>query len=89
MVRMNADHTARLWLAVQLQTKLELPKDGWIKPRRQFLDQIGLPHSIRDVVARLERAGLIEVQRHPNKRALVRLVSSQGHLPQTPQTAAL
>jgi hypothetical protein len=25
MVRMNADHTARLWLVIQLQTKLERP----------------------------------------------------------------
>ena len=74
MVRMNADHAARLWLVIQLQTRLERPADGWVKPRRQLLDQIELPHSIRDVIARLERAGLIEVQRHPNKRALVRLL---------------
>ena len=73
MVRMNADHAARLWLVIQLQTRLEQPADGWIKPRRQLLDQIELPHSIRDVVTRLERVGLIEVQRHLNKRALVRL----------------
>ena len=58
----------------QLQTRLERPADGWVKPRRQLLDQIELPHSIRDVIARLERAGLIEVQRRPNKRALVRLL---------------
>lgn len=78
MVRMNADHTARLWLVIQLQTKLERSVDGWIKPRRQLLDQIELPHSIRDVIVRLERAGLIEVQRQPNKRALVRLATSGG-----------
>ena len=50
MVRMNADHAARLWLVIQLQTRLERPADGWVKPRRQLLDQIELPRSIRDVI---------------------------------------
>src|SRR5215212_1805549 len=75
-VRLNTDHATRLWLALRLQTTLEQPRDGWIKPRRQLLDQIELPPSIRNVVNRLERAGLIEVQRHPNKRALVKLAAS-------------
>ena len=77
-VRLNTDHTTRLWLVLQLQTALERPEDGWIKPRRQLLDQIELPHRIRDILIRLERAGLVEVQRQPNKRALVKLVTSEA-----------
>ena len=73
LTRVQADHTMRLWLVCQLQTKLEQPKDGWIRPRRQLLDQVGLPLHVRNVIASLERAGLIEVQRSISKRARVRL----------------
>jgi hypothetical protein len=74
-VRLSTDHAMRLWLVIRLQTTLEKPEDGWIKPRRQLLDQMELPHRLRDVIIRLERTGLIEVQRPPNKRALVRLAA--------------
>ena len=57
----------RLWLVLQLQTKLERPKGGWIKPRKQLLEQVELPRQVRNVIASLERAGLIEVQRQPEQ----------------------
>jgi hypothetical protein len=67
-------YTMRLWLALKLQTDLGHSKEeGWIKPRRQLLDQIGLPPHSRHVIARLERSGMIEVQRPPGKRVVVRL----------------
>jgi hypothetical protein len=77
VVRLQTDHATRLWLVLQLQAKLNRHKDGWIKLRRQLLDQVGLPRHVRNVIASLERAGLIEVQRSPSKRALVRLVTAR------------
>ena len=73
MARLGTDHATRLWLAVQLQAGLDRPRDGWVKLRPQLLNQIGLPPHSRNVVARLERLGLIEVQRSPGKRASARL----------------
>ena len=64
-----------LWLVVVLQSVMERPRDGWITPRRSFLGEMGLAHKHFDeVVARLECKGLIEVQRRPGKRALLRLI---------------
>ena len=63
LVRLRVDYPMRLWLVLQLQTKLDQPRDGWIKPRRHLLDQVELPLHVRNVVTSLEHAGLIEVQR--------------------------
>ena len=77
LVRLRVDYPMRLWLVLQLQTKLERPKDGWVKPRQQLLEQVELPQ-VRHVISHLERIGLIEVRRQPGQRALVRLVTADG-----------
>ena len=43
LVRLNVDHPMRLWLVLQLQTKLEQPGTAGSNRRRQLLDQIELP----------------------------------------------
>jgi hypothetical protein len=74
---LNTDHATRLWLIVVLQTRLDRPDDGWVKPRKQLLDGVGLPHHLRDVIARLERSGAVLVRRRSGKRALLKLVDSE------------
>ena len=76
LARMGAPYATRLWMVAQLQTELEHPRDGWVKPRQQLLAEIGLSSHAHDAVARLEQLGLIEVQRSPGKRSLVRLTTN-------------
>jgi Cdc6-like AAA superfamily ATPase len=52
--------------------------NGWIKLERKDLFAAGLADSnFYKVVAELEALGLVEVQRRPGKRALVRLMAPQ------------
>jgi DNA-binding transcriptional ArsR family regulator len=64
------------YLVLLLQRKLQRTQraDGWIELIRHRLEAVGLADSnLYKIVAKLEKAGLVEVQRRPGKRPLLRL----------------
>jgi hypothetical protein len=75
----RSDRPTRLLLVLCLHAKLQrvAARGGWIELVRHDLDAAGLlDGNLYKVVARLETLGLIDVQRRPGKRPLVRLVKS-------------
>jgi hypothetical protein len=67
----------RLFFVLGLHRKLQMTQaqDGWLQLERADLIAAGLADcNFTKAVVRLERAGLIEVQRRPGKRPLLRLV---------------
>jgi DNA-binding MarR family transcriptional regulator len=76
MKALPMDRSSRLWLLLRWQAKVEGSSGGWLLPQRYMIERLGLHGKNYDVVVdRLERRGLIEVQRRPGKRALVRLAA--------------
>jgi hypothetical protein len=78
MAALTMDHGCRLWLLLHWQTRVEKSKGGWLLPRTYMLEKLGLHgEHYSHVVARLERLGVVEVQRlgrGRSKKALLRLV---------------
>jgi hypothetical protein len=75
MQALSTGHDFRLWLLLNWQARVETPKDGWLLPRTYMLEKLGLRGAnYSHVVERLERSGVVEVQRRGRKKALLRLV---------------
>jgi hypothetical protein len=74
---LRADRATRLLLVLCLHTKLRRVADraGWVELAQHDLKAVGLADdNLSRVVARLEALELVEVQRRPGKRPLLRLV---------------
>jgi hypothetical protein len=73
----NADRATRLLMVLVLHEKLQRTKraDGWIEIVQHDLAamKIADDHLSRDI-GKLETRGIVEVQRRPGKRPLLRLV---------------
>jgi DNA-binding transcriptional ArsR family regulator len=73
----RADGRSRLLVALWHQSNLTRPKGGWFKLQARLLAELGLGGSRSNVgrlLGDLEGAGIVELQRRPGKRALVRLI---------------
>jgi hypothetical protein len=73
---LGTDQATKLYLVLLLQRKLQRTRraDGWIELIRHRLVAVGLANNnLSKAVAKLEKAGLVEVQRRPGKRPLLRL----------------
>jgi len=74
MAVLSMDRCCRLWLLLDWQARVERPKGGWVIPRAYMLEKIGLRGKhYSEVVSRLERLGVVEVERRVGKKALLRL----------------
>jgi hypothetical protein len=73
------DKATRLLFVVRWQTRVEKPRGGWVLPKQQLLDALELSgkHHHR-AVDRLERLGMVEVQRRSGKRPLLRFIDGPG-----------
>jgi hypothetical protein len=79
MKALRVSPSGRLLMVLHLQKNLDATRadDGWIVPRNSILAEVDLAHrNFSRVLAQLEAAGLIEVQRRPGKRSKVRLVDA-------------
>jgi DNA-binding transcriptional ArsR family regulator len=70
----GTDRATRLLMVLYLHRNLSKNRDGWIAPEQKDLIAIGIGDSnLSKDVAKLEALGLVEVQRRPGKRPLLRL----------------
>ena len=75
MNALSTDRSTRLWLLLKWQTRVQGPSYGWVEPTMYMLDALKLSGSHYNlVVNRLEKLGMVEVQRRQSKRPLLRLV---------------
>ena len=73
----DTDRATRLLVVLSLHEKLRQTKrsHGWIELVRHDLVAIGIADGhLGRAVAKLETLGLVEVQRRPGKRPLLRLI---------------
>ena len=76
---LRTDHATRLYLVLHLHSKLRrsAARDGWVELVQHDLKATGLAGSnFCKAVAKLEAAGLVEAQRRPGKRPLLRLTDT-------------
>jgi hypothetical protein len=88
--QITTDRSTRLWLALVMTRMLDKSgPDDWLVPRQWALRDLGIdgPH-YSVALARLERQGVIEVDRRSGKRALVRLVKEKSAEKPVIQSAA-
>jgi hypothetical protein len=81
MVRLKFTRASRLLFVLLLHRNLQRVghRDGWVRLERKDLASVGLADSnLTKAVAKLETAGLVEVQRRPGKRPLIRLVKQEA-----------
>jgi hypothetical protein len=77
MTKLGFTRAQRLIFVLLLHENLQsaCANDGWIKLEQKDLVGVGLADSdLYKAVAKLEALGLVEVQRRPGKRPLLRLV---------------
>jgi hypothetical protein len=76
----ETDRATRLLMALYLHRNLSKIRNGWIAPDQKDLVALGLnDRNLYRDVAKLEAAGVVEVQHRSGKRPLLRLVDcSQG-----------
>jgi hypothetical protein len=78
---LNTNRATKLFLVLHLRQRLQRTQteDGWVKLVRHELEALGLANNnLSKPVMQLEAAGLVEVQRRPGKRPLLRLVPQKG-----------
>jgi hypothetical protein len=78
---LKVDKATRLFWAICLHRKLTkaTSRGGWVDVPQHDLVSFGLHDSnYYKTVAKLERLGLVEVQRRPGKRPLLRLLEAGG-----------
>jgi hypothetical protein len=76
MRAVGTDRATRLLAVLHLQNALDEPRDGWVKLRPSLLKAVGLADdNFNRAVARLERGGLVKVEKRAGKRPLLRLTS--------------
>jgi hypothetical protein len=74
LTALSVDRCFRLWLLLHWQARVEKSKDGWLLPKMHMLEKLELRGKrYHEIVDRLERLGLVEVERRGRKRALLRL----------------
>jgi DNA-binding MarR family transcriptional regulator len=82
MNALGTDRATRLWLLLSWQTRVSRTSDGWVPPQMYMLEKIGLRDGhCNDVVRRLEKLGLVEVQRRPYDAVSCHRSGSSGKRP--------